>query len=234
LILELPSFSLTVAGRSVRLSKTYVGISIFFAALAIFLTNIQVPSGTSSARPSPPVDPQLFFRFLGLPFLTLPALTMATPVMLVFVYDKNNGVLEYLLSLGRDQSQIFRAYLKAALFLASIVYAGEITLYIATGLLAGVSFESLILISGLVLGLSLSAVCLVVVVMMAVSALQKQRVGANQPLGTGIGVFLVMPSVFLSFLSVFAEVLYSIVVIGAGLVVLVLAGRLINREKLLP
>jgi hypothetical protein len=70
--------------------------------------------------------------------------------------------------------------------------------------------------------------------MMAVSALQKQRVGANQPLGTGIGVFLVMPSVFLSFLSVFAEVLYSIVVIGAGLVVLVLAGRLINREKLLP
>ena len=228
------SFTVIVAHRSVKLSKTYVGLAIFFAGLAIFVTNLQVPSSTSNNGPTPPVDPQLFFRFLALPFLTIPALTMTTPVMLVFVYDKNNGVLEYLLSLGKDQSQIFRAYLKAALFLGSIVYVGEITVYIITGVLAGASLESLVLISGLVLALSLSAACFVTVVMMTFSSLQKQRVGANQPLGTGLGVFLVMPSVFLSFLSIFAELVYSIAVIIVGLTSLVLAGKLINREKLLP
>ncbi len=227
------SFPLIVASRSIRLSKTYVLLAIFFSGLALFLTNIQIPPTAPNAGRFP-VDPQLFFQFLALPFLTIPALTMTTPVMLVFVYDKNNGVLEYLLSLGKDQSQVFRAYLKAALFLASIVYLGEIIVYNVTGVLTGASLESLVLISGLVLALSLSAVCFVTVAMMAFSSLQKQRVGANQPLGTGLGVFLVMPSVFISFLSIFAELAYSIAVIIVGLTSLVLAGKLINREKLLP
>ncbi len=227
------SFSIITAGRSIKLSRTYVGLALFFAALAIFVTNLPVQAASSQTG-TPGVDPQVFFGFLALPFLTLPPLTLATPVMLVFVYDKNNGVLEYLLSLGKSQSDVFFSYLKAALFLATVMYAGEIAVYITTGLLAGVDLTSLILVSGLVLALSLSAVSVVSVAMMAFSSLQKQRVGANQPLGTGLEVFLVMPSIFISLISVFAELVYSLTVIIAGFIVLLLAGRLISREKLLP
>ena len=227
------SFSIIIAGRSIKLSRTYVGLAIFFAGLAIFVTNLPVQAASSETG-TPGVDPQVFFRYLALPFLTLPPLTLTTPVMLVYVYDKNNGVLEYLLSLGKNQSDVFFSYLKAALFLATVMYAGEIAVYLTTGLLAGIDLTSLILVSGLVLALSLSAVSVVSVAMMAFSSLQKQRVGANQPLGTGLGVFLVMPSIFISLISIFAELLYSLTVIIAGFIVLLLAGRLISREKLLP
>lgn len=227
------SFSIIIAGRSIKLSRTYVGLAIFFAGLAIFVTNLPVQAASSQTS-TPGVDPQVFFRYLALPFLTLPPLTLTTPVMLVYVYDKNNGVLEYLLSLGKNQSDVFMSYLKAALFLATVMYGAEIVVYVTTGLVVGVDLGSLILVSGLVLALSLSAVCVVSVAMMAFSSLQKQRVGANQPLGTGLGVFLVMPSIFISLISIFWELVYSIAVIIGGLVVLVLASRLISREKLLP
>ncbi len=47
------------------------------------------------------------------------------PVILLYVYDKNNGVLEHLLSIGWNQNDIFKQYLKAALFLAVTVFVGE-------------------------------------------------------------------------------------------------------------
>ncbi len=50
----------------------------------------------------------------------VPLLMLATPVLLLFVYDKNNGVLEYLLSLGMTQRDIYMRYLKAMLLLASV------------------------------------------------------------------------------------------------------------------
>lgn len=229
---------MVIARRSVRLSKTYVGLAVFFAGFAILITSLPVSAPPPTGAVTPPFDVQLFFRFLALPFLTLPTLTLTTPVMLLFVYDKNNGVLEYLLSLGKDQTDVFMAYLKAAILLASIMFLCEIVVYIAVGVLIGVSLATLLLVSGLILALSLSAVSFVTVVMMAFSSLQKQRVGANQPLGTGLGVFLVMPSVFIplasSSIAVLAELVYSITVIVVGLAALVAAGKLISREKLLP
>lgn len=45
--------------------------------------------------------------------------------------------------------------------------------------------------------LGLYAVAFSTVLMTAFSSLQKQRVGANQPLGIGLGVTLVMPSYIL-------------------------------------
>jgi hypothetical protein len=231
-------FSIVIARRSINLSKSYLALSIFFAVFSILFTVIPQQIPTNTGRTAPPFDPTVFFRFLALPFLTFPMLTLTMPVMLLFVYDKNNGVLEYLLSLGKDQGEVFRAYLKASLFLTSIMFIGETALYIPVGLLTGAGLAELTLISALVLALSLSTVSFVTVAMIVFSSLQKQRVGANQPLGTGIGVLLVTPSVFIPIVAAsnieVTELIYALVVIAVGLAALMMTGRLISREKLLP
>jgi len=67
---------------------------------------------------------------------------MATPVLLLFVYDKNNGVLEYMLSIGMTQSSLFRSYLQAALALAGIILTAEVTGNAALTLILGGSPEN--------------------------------------------------------------------------------------------
>ena len=64
-------------------------------------------------------------------------LIFATPVILLYVYDKNNGVLEYLLSLGWNQSDIFKRYLKAALFLALTLFIAEFAANVIVSVIAG-------------------------------------------------------------------------------------------------
>src|SRR5271157_5415026 len=49
-----------------------------------------------------------------IPFGALVGVMITTPVFFLFVYDKNAGVLEYLLAVGMDQRDIFMGYLKAA------------------------------------------------------------------------------------------------------------------------
>src|SRR5208283_5693539 len=69
---------------------------------------------------------------LALPLDMVPVLMLATPVVLLFVYDKNNGVLEYLLSLGMTQRDIYMRYIKAALLLAfvfSIIFVPAVLAY---------------------------------------------------------------------------------------------------------
>jgi hypothetical protein len=206
------------------------------AMLLSFVPSTIPPNGPSGT--SPPFDIELIFPLLALPLLALPALTLAVPVMLLFVYDKNNGVLEYLLSLGMSQADVFKAYLKASIFLASAMLLCETIVYSVIGVLVRFNVTILLLVMGLVFALSLSAVSFVTVVMMAFSSLQKQRVGANQPLGTGLGVMLVFPSIILPLVSpsnaIVAELGYSGIVIAVGLTALLVSGRVIRREKLLP
>ena len=69
---------------------------------------------------------------LAVPLDMVPLLMIATPVVLLFVYDKNNGVLEYLLSLGMTQRDIYMRYLKAALlltFIFSIIFVPVVLAY---------------------------------------------------------------------------------------------------------
>ena len=60
---------------------------------------------------------------------------------MLFVYDKNNGVLEYLLSTGLDQLDIFKGYVKASLALATYLLVFAIILNTVVGGLAGNQFE---------------------------------------------------------------------------------------------
>jgi hypothetical protein len=145
--------------------------------------------------------------------------------------------LEYLLSLGWNQSDIFKRYLKTALFLALTLFIAEFAANVVTSVFAGTTPLALVLLA-LTAALGFSAVSLATVAMMAFSSLQKQRVGANSPLALVIGVAVIIPTFYISFLpfSVAFLVDLSIAVVAGGLsiVLLILSSRLIRREKMLP
>ena len=163
----------------------------------------------------------------------------ATPVLLLYVYDKNNGVLEYFLSLGMNQGDIYRQYLKAALILASGLVGLEVVNQRRRGTDRRARTRLLLLeVSGLVVALAIPAVSFGTLVMMSFSSLQKQRVGANQPLGMAIGVFMVLPAYILPLvfpsLAIAIDLLLAMVIAALSLVMYLSSSRLISREKLLP
>jgi len=221
---------LVFAKRSLNLSKILSGVSLGLAGLGIFVTfALSLLAGSSSAA----------VFFLPVSFMSLGLLIFTMPVMLLYVYDKNNGVLEYLLSLGWNQSDIFKQYLKAALFLAPILFIGEAAAILIAGAIAGLAVFALdLLMLFLTAFMGFSVVSLVNVAMMAFSSLQKQRVGANTPLGMTIGVPFIFPTFYLSFLGFSPELIIYLLLctIAASLSValLLLSSRLIRREKMLP
>jgi len=221
--------------RSINLSKTYLLLGGFMGAMAIGMSALGLLTPPSSEIP---IDLQTYFSLFFIGLASMTAVLMATPVLLLFVYDKNNGVLEYMLSIGMTQSGLFRSYLQAALALAGIILVAEVVGNAALTLLLGGSSALLPSIAALTIVLGVSAVAFTTVLMMAFSSLQKQRVGANQPLGIGLGVLLIIPSFLVP--AIFPKIAVTIVLANAaivallGLVVFLLAGRLIKREKLLP
>ena len=96
-----------------------------FGIFVIFALSLLV--GNSSAA----------FFLLSVSFMAFGLLMFTMPVTLLYVYDKNNGVLEYLLSLGWNQSDIFKQYLKAALFLALTLFIAEGAAILIAGAIAG-------------------------------------------------------------------------------------------------
>jgi hypothetical protein len=228
----------TIARRSLSLAKTYPVIAIVLTVVGLGLGASGVPLGTvGSTSIGGATSRAAGVPFLAVPLQALAAMLFATPVVLLFVYDKNNGVLEYLLSLGMSQRDIYRQYLKAALILAGGIGILDIIVDIAVGTASG---NGLVLfqIPLLAVILGLSVVSLVTVVMMSFSSLQKQRVGSNQPLGMSVGAFLVLPTYVIPFIvssiAFWADLSWAGVILGVSLVMLVLSSRIINREKLLP
>ena len=224
------SSALIFAKRSLGLSKIQAGIGLFLAAFGVFvLVALTFLAGTSSA--------QVFL--ISVSFMAFGLLMFQTPVILLYVYDKNNGVLEYLLSLGWNQSDVFKQYLKTALFLASTVFAAESVAVLIAGALSG--SQALFLLDLLMLVLTaflgFSVVSLVTLALMAFSSLQKQRVGANSPLAMVLGVVFIFPTFYLSFLGFIPELVIelslstSAAALSAAL--LILSSRLIRREKML-
>ena len=170
--------TLVFVKRSLNLSKIMTGIGAGLAGFGIFVIfALSLLAGSSSAA----------VFVLPVSLMSLGLLIFATPVTLLYVYDKNNGVLEYLLSLGWNQSDIFKQYLKAALFLALLLFIGEGAAILIAGAIAGLMavFALDLLMLFLTAFMGFSVVSLVTVAMMAFSTLQKQRVGANTPLGIG-------------------------------------------------
>ncbi|HUK85149.1 MAG TPA: hypothetical protein VLU95_04735 [Candidatus Acidoferrum sp.] len=222
---------LVFAKRSLNLSKIMAGLGLGLAALGIFVIfALSLLAGSSSAA----------VFFLPVSFMSLGLLIFTMPVTLLYVYDKNNGVLEYLLSLGWNQSDVFKQYLKAALFLAVIFFTGEGVAILVAGAISGSMGVFLLdlLVLFLTAFLGFSVVSLVAMAMMAFSSLQKQRVGANSPLGTAIGVPFIFPIFYLSFIGFIPEliVVLSLCVLAGALSgsLLLLSSRLIRREKMLP
>lgn len=232
---------LIIAKRAVSLSKTYSVIAVFmtiigalFGSLSSVLSNTG-PNGIADATRAARTEAAI--PYLAIPFQSLAAIFFATPVLLLFVYDKNNGVLEYLLSLGMSQRDIFRQYLKATLILALAIVGFDVIVDSLAGLVASTAIFGLT-VSGLVVLVALSAVSFGTMLMMLFSSLQKQRVGSNQPLGAAIGSALVLPSVYLPLIvpsiALWIDLILAVVIAGLSLVTFLLSGRLISREKLLP
>jgi hypothetical protein len=228
-----------IARRSVSLTKSFPIIGVFLSIVgALFSSLSGLVSGASTGGfPTSPNDTTLGVPFLAVPFQALAAIMFSTPVLLLFVYDKNNGVLEYLLSLGMNQGDIYRQYLKAALILAAAIVAFDVIIDVLVGLIDGTAGFALG-ITGLVVAFALPAVSFGTLLMMSFSSLQKQRMGSNQPLGMAIGSVVVMPAYLLPLIvpsiAFWVDLLLAGVVVGLSLLTYSLSSRWISREKLLP
>jgi hypothetical protein len=210
-------------------------MSIFGTILSNILTLIPVNSAYPVSAPSELTNN---FPFLSVAFLSLSALLFSLPVVMLFVYDKNNGIFEYLLSTGLDQLDIFKAYVKASLLLAACLLAFSSVLNTSIGIYLGTSLGLLTSITVLTFAIGFSVVFLVTVSMMAFSSMQKTPTGANQPLGVIIGIIpvfpaLILPLVFPSYALVIDISIAAVTLLGS-IVLLLSIDRFILREKLLP
>lgn len=236
---------LIFAKRSMSLSKTFLVVGLFLAILSVLISGASGLVGSVSKTGIPAnatgtgaLDLATSLPLVSVALQVFAAVTFATPVLLLYVYDKNNGVLEYFLSLGMNQGDIYRQYLKAALILASGVVGLEVVINLVAGLAEGTKGLLLMETTLLVVALALPVVAFGTLVMMSFSSLQKQRVGANQPLGMAIGIFMVMPAYIAPLLApAFAipiDLLLAGVIAILSLVMYLSSNRLISRAKLLP
>jgi hypothetical protein len=223
----LPNKSLIFIMRSLNLTKTYTIMGLFFTAFGAFFFGEIILNAPDSV-----------YILTSAGFSSFGILFFATPIILLYVYDKNNGVLEYLLSLGWNQSDVFKRYLKSALLLTSILFSGVFAVDIIVSFFAGALRTGIVTLV-IIAALSFSAVSLVTIAMMAFSSLQKQRVGANSPLALTLGVVVILPTYYTPLIFSFGtSILIDFIIAGlAGaisIMLLFLSGRLIRREKMLP
>ena len=232
------SFNTAIAKRGMHLGIIYVVMSFFLAALGLVLAAVGGLVPANLVTPGSGPDVGAYLSLLPVPIVCIGGLIAATPVSLLFVHDKDNGTLEYLLSMGFDQRDVFRAYLAASVILSvpPLVLGG-----VGSGLvilLTGRGIDLAATVVGCSLALGLAVVALVTVLMSAFSALQRQPMGMNQPLGIALGAFvlvgaLMAPLAAGSFAIVLELVLSGVVaVISLGL--LAMTPKLIRREKMLP
>jgi len=223
--------------RSVRLSRTYFILGAVMSGYGIAMSNIISLIPPDPSNPAP-VDLTNSFPILSVAMLSLSALLFSLPVVMLFVYDKNNGVLEYLLSTGLDQLDIFKGYVKASLSLAAYLLVFSIIFNTAVGGFLGTSLGLLASMAVLTFAIGISEVFLVTVCMIAFSSLQKTPMGANQPLGVVIGVIPMFPALILPLVfpsqAIVIDILIAAVTSLVSLALLLSIGRLILREKLLP
>jgi hypothetical protein len=227
--------------RSTRLSKSYFIIGAITTLYGVVLSNLMtiIPSIVPTDIKTPmPIDLTSSFPLLSIALLSMSAVLFALPVIMLYVYDKNNGVLEYLLSTGLDQLDIFKGYVKASLVLASRLLVFAVILNTAVGILLGTSLTLLATIAILTFAIGISEVFLVSVCMVAFSSLQRTPMGANQPLGVVIGIIpmfpaLILPIAFPTY-AIIVDLTIAAITLLASLALLLSTGRLIRREKLLP
>jgi hypothetical protein len=228
------------AKRALGLNKFYLAVAIAIGLGALFFLNptyadssshgVSVSSVTVNALP-----------LLAVPFSVLPMMMLTTPMVVLFVYDKNNGVLEYLISLGMTQGDIFSRYLRAALLVAATYLLAFGTLNLLYSLVRfGTAYLSTMLeILGVGALIAVSTVAFIVAMMMVFSSLQKSRTGGNQPLAVGLGLVGVYPGFIIPFVfpydtAIAVDIIVGAIIAVAALIPVALSSRLVSREKFLP
>ena len=225
--------------RSINLSRTYVVLGIGIAIYGTILSNLLtlIPANFTNMA-DVPIDLGSVFPILAVAFLPLSALFFSMPVIMLFVYDKEKGVFEYLLSTGLDQLDIFKGYVKSSLVLAAALLSFAVVLNTILGAILGTNLVLLGSIAVLAFAIGISVVFLVAVSMIAFSSLQKTPTGANSPLGVAIGIIPVFPSLILPIAfpsyAIIIDISIAAVTLLASFWLLLSIGRLIMREKLLP
>ena len=233
------SFWQATMKRSVRLSRTYFIMGVLMSVFGATISNVYslIPADLLNIEGAS-IDLVNSMPLVSVSFLSLSALMFSMPVMMLFVFDKNTGVLEYLLSTGLSQFDVYKGYAKASLSLASILLAFSNVLNTSIGIYIGADLGFLATIVVLTFAVGLSGVLLGVVSMMAFSSFQKTQLGANQPLGIAIGMVPVLPALMVPFIfpsyALVIIISIAIVTLLISLGLLLLSGRLIPREKLLP
>ena len=233
------SFWQATMKRSVKLSRTYFIMGVLMSVFGTATSNMYslIPADLLNIEGTS-IDLMNSMPLASVSFLSLSALMFSMPVMMLFVFDKNTGVLEYLLSTGFSQFDVYVGYVKASSSLAIILLTFSNVLNTAIGIYMGTDLGLLATIVVLTFAVGLSGVLLGTVSMMAFSSFQKTQLGANQPLGIAIGMVPVLPALMVSFIfpSYALVIIISIAVVTLliSLGLLLLSGRLIPREKLLP
>jgi hypothetical protein len=226
--------------RSTSLSKSYFIIGTITTIYGVVLSNLMtvIPSITPPSNTPVPVDLSSNFPLLSIALLSLSAVLFALPVIMLYVYDKNNGVLEYLLSTGLDQLDVFKGYVKASLVLATYLLIFAVILNTVVGVLLGTNLALLATIAILTFAIGISEVFLTSVCMVAFSSLQRTPMGANQPLGVIIGIIPMFPTLLLPIIfpayGIVVDLTIAAITLLASIALLLSLGRLIRREKLLP
>ena len=233
------SFWQATMRRSARLSRTYFILGVAMSVFGTIMSNMLslIPANLIPLE-NTSIDLMNSLPLVSIALVSMSVLIFSTPVVMLFVFDKNTGVIEYLLSTGLDQLDVFKGYMKASLSLASILLAFSVAFNTAIGIYLGTSLDLLASKGVLTFAMGISGVLLATVAMMAFSSLQKTQMGANQPLGTIIGIMPILPALMVPFVfpSYAIVMIISIAVVTSLLSValLLLSSRLIPREKLLP
>ncbi len=233
------SFWQVTMRRSVRLSRTYIVLGVGMSIYGTIMSNALSLIPTDSAGPSrAPIDLMNSFPVLSVAILSLSAMLFSLPVVMLFVYDKNNGVLEYLLSTGLDQFEIFKGYVKASLYLATYLLVFSNIFNTAIGFYLGTGLGLLAVMAVLTSAIGISEVFLVTISMMAFSSFQRTPMGANQPLGVIVGIVPMFPALILPLMfptyALVIDISITVVTLLVSLTLLLSASRLVLREKLLP
>lgn len=248
---------IVTAKRALGLNKFYVAIAIIIGiGVLIFLNptyvNISKYSNSSNASnhsinittvasTETGANAALGLPLLAVPFSVMPMLMLTTPMVILFVYDKNNGVLEYLISLGMTQRDIYARYLNAALLVAAsyLLIFGALNLLYSFVLFGTIYLSTMLMILGIGALIALSTVAFIITMMMIFSSLQKTRSGGNQPLAISLGLVGVFPGYFIPFLlpystAIAVEIVQGAIIAAVALILIAMSSRLIQREKFLP
>lgn len=235
--------SISLIKRAIIFGKTYLALAIILSLIAAglgfgVLRTLTHILGINNKIPVLGTGITLLKVTFGLQAV----IVLATPVIILFVYDLNNGVLEYLISLGMNQRNIYMYYLRGAIFMTllySLVFAG-INFIFDFILSWPENIITLSLVLLLFSMLSLSVVAFMITCMMMFSSLQKHRNGADQPLGLMVGGLvgefptLIFAILFTFRIAAMAEIFQSLVIILVFISLYSLSGKLIKREKFLP